>query len=123
MGQTKFSKAKLMQNIRFRNRGNKFLANLKQEIRRISQQKNLIVSADKTSNNYLVPPEKYKKLLDKEIQKCYRKESKQNVQKINLEHKQTAAELDLEERIFHTTPKEAYITLKDHKPDFQTNPV
>ena len=68
------------------------------------------------------PPEKYKKLLDQEIQKCYRKENKQNVQKINLEHKATAVELELSDRMFHATPREAYITLKDHKPDFETRP-
>ena len=41
---------------------------------------------------------------------------------MKLEHQKTAAELDLEDRIFHTTPRDAYITLKDHKPDFQTRP-
>ena len=84
-----------MQNIKFRKRGNKFLANLNEEVKKISQEKNLIVSADKTTNNYLVPPLKYKKLLDKEIQKCYKKDSIQNVQKVELEHKKTAEDLDL----------------------------
>ena len=46
--------AKLMQNIRFRNRGNKFLANLKQEIRRISQQKNKL----KTGTIFTLPTQK-----------------------------------------------------------------
>ena len=86
---------KLMQNIKFRRRGNNFLANLNEEVKKISQEKNLIVSADKTTNNYLVPPLKYKKLLDKEIQKCYKKDSIQNVQKVELEHKKTAEDLDL----------------------------
>ena len=67
-------------------------------------------------------PEFDQTLKDKEIQKCYKKESKQNVHKINLEHKATAVELELSDRLFHTTPREAYITLKDHKPDFETRP-
>ena len=45
-----------------------------------------------------------------------------NVGKVSLEHKQTAADLELDERIFNTTPREAFVTLKDHKPDFQIRP-
>ena len=38
------------------------------------------------------------------------------------EHRKTAAELELDDRIFTTVPRESYIKLKDHKEDFQTNP-
>ena len=43
---------RLMQGIRFRKRSNSFLGNLKKEIGKISNQKSLIVPADKTTNNY-----------------------------------------------------------------------
>ena len=61
-------------------------------------------------------------MIDSEIQKNYRKENSKNVDKVNKEHGQTVQELDLEDRVFSTTPRPAYITLKDHKPDFKTNP-
>ena len=113
---------KLIQNIKFRKRSNKFLGKLNKECRRISNQKNLIVPADKTTNNYLVPTDKYKSLVDKEIQKNYRKEDPNNVTKINREHGKTVKELELEDRVFKTAPRNAFVTLKDHKPDFQTRP-
>ena len=78
--------------------------------------------ADKTTNNYLVPTDKYKSLVDKEIQKNYRKEDPNNVTKINREHGKTVKELELEDRVFKTAPRNAFVTLKDHKPDFQTRP-
>ena len=39
-----------------------------------------------------------------------------------MEHMHTAAELELDDRIFNTTPREAFVTLKDYKPDFQIRP-
>ena len=82
----------------------------------------MIIPADKTTNNYLVPPAKYLKLVNKEIQKSYRKENPRNVEIISAELCKTATELGLEDRIFNTKPRNAFVTLKDHKPDFQTKP-
>ena len=70
----------------------------------------------------MVPPDKYKNLINKEIHKSYKKEDVKNVGKVSLEHMHTAAELELDDRIFNTTPREAFVTLKDHKPDFQIRP-
>ena len=64
---------KLLQNIKFRKRSNKFLGELNKQCRKISQQNKLIVPADKTTNNYLVTTENYKSLVNKEIHKNYRK--------------------------------------------------
>ena len=41
---------------------------------------------------------------------------------MNAEHAKTAEELEVADRMFITTPREAFITLKDHKEDFHTNP-
>ena len=113
---------RLVQNIKFRKRSNPFLTTLKKEIEKISEQKDLIIPADKTTNRYLVPPNQYMKMLEKEIQKSYKKENQQNVKKVNVEHAKTAEELEISDRMFVTTPREAFITLKDHKEDFATNP-
>ena len=113
---------KLVQNVKFRKRSNHFLKALNIEAKRISAQKDLIVSADKTSNRYLVPPEKYLNLLDREVQKNYKKVDPENVKHVEGEHTKAAADLKIADRMFVTTPREAYITLKDHKEDFQENP-
>ena len=113
---------KLVQSIKFRKRSNPFLTTLKNEIEKISEQKDLIIPADKTTNKYLVPPNQYMKMLEKEIQKSYKKEASENVKKVNVEHANAAKELEISDRMFATTPREAFITLKDHKEDFATNP-
>ena len=105
----------MVQNIKFRKRSNPFLTTLKKEIEKISEQKDLIIPADKTTNRYLVPPNQYMKMLEKEIQKSYKKENQQNVKKVNVEHAKTAAELEISDRMFVTTPREAFITLKDQR--------
>ena len=113
---------KLVQNGKFRKRSNPFLKTLKKEVSKISDQKDLIIPADKTSNRYLVPPGKYLGLMDKEIQKSYKKETPEKVEAVNKEHAKTAEELEIADRMFSTVPREAFLTLKDHKQEFQTNP-
>ena len=44
------------------------------------------------------------------------------MENVRDEHAKTVLELDLEDRVFTTIPREAYVTLKDHKADFKTNP-
>ena len=112
----------MVRNIRFRKRINPFLTKLKNEIVQIYDQKDLIVPADKTTNKYLVTPEKYMNMLDKEVQKSYKKETPENVKTVHDEHAKTANELDIGDRMCVTTPREAFILLKDHKEEFETNP-
>jgi hypothetical protein len=113
---------KLVQNIKFRKRSNPFLKTLKKEIEKISDQKDLIIPADKTSNRYLVSPGEYLGLMDREIQKNYKKETPEKVKAVNDEHAKAAEELEIADRMYTTTPREAFLTLKDHKQDFETNP-
>ena len=44
------------------------------------------------------------------------------VDKINGEHIQIGNDLELQDRVFETTPCQAFITLKDHKEGFVNNP-
>ena len=114
--------AKLLQNVKFRKRSNPFLSTLKNEVKRITTQKDMIIPADKTSNNYLVPPNKYKQLVEKEINKKYKKANPEEVELVAKGHAKTAADLEIADRMYKTTPREAFITLKDHKEDFGQNP-
>ena len=115
--------AKLVKNVKFKERSNTFMSKLNMEIKKISSKKELIVPAGKTFNNYLLPTKTYTDLIEKEIQKNYKKEKVKNVQKVEKEHLETAIGLELEDRIFSTTERNAFITLKDHKEDFQVNPA
>ena len=46
----------------------------------------------------------------------------ENVEIVKKEHAETAEDLEIGNRMFVTTPREAFITLKDHKEDFNVNP-
>ena len=107
--------ALFVRKIKFRKRTNKFMSVLNMEKKKISRQNELIIPADKTSNRYLVKIDEYNKLMEKEIQKDYRKEAYENVEEVAHEHSKVARDLDIADRMFKTTPREAFITLKDHK--------
>ena len=51
-----------------------------------------------------------------------KKETLENVDIVATEHSKVASELDIADRMFKTVPREAFITLKDHKEDFDVNP-
>ena len=114
--------ADLVKNIKFRKRSRPFLSTLKEEINKINKQKNMIIPADKTSNSYLVPAPQYKKLLEKETQKDYKRETGINVEKVNAEHRKSVVDLELADRVMNTVPRNAFLYLKDHKENFQNNP-
>ena len=46
------------------------MSDLDKEISRVKKQKDLIIPADKTTNKYLVPPEKYKTLIELEAERA-----------------------------------------------------
>ena len=60
--------------------------------------------------------------MDREVQKSYKKEDPENVQNVERQHAKTAEDLEIADRMYKTTPREAFLTLKDHKEDFQENP-
>ena len=60
--------------------------------------------------------------MNKEIHKKYKKASPEEIKKVDSERAQTAVELELEDRMFKTAARDCFITLKDHKEDFNVNP-
>ena len=59
---------------------------------------------------------------EREIQKDYKKEDLKNVDAVAKEHAKIVSDLEIANRVFTTTPREAFVTLKDHKDDFESNP-
>ena len=101
---------------------NPFQQKLNSEKEMIRNEPKLVVSADKTSNFFKVEPEEYKELVKKNVEAEYKKENKQNIQKVNKAHKKIVNKLEIEDRVFKTVKRECFITLKDHKDNFQNNP-
>ena len=108
--------------IQFRRVQNPFLQKLSADARKINASNEVYVPADKTTNLYKVPPDEYKKLLNDNITANYKKASTTVKTRIDREAKKIAKRLDLEDRIEQYAEKDAFITLKDHKENFENNP-
>ena len=89
----------------------------------IKKSSDLLIPADKTSNFYKMDSTAYNGLLQKNITKTYKKVSPNTATSIELEAKEIARRLDLDDQINTTAKREAFITLKDHKPNFANNPT
>ena len=112
----------LIKNIEFENKTNPFQQQLKNEKEMVKNEPKMIVSADKTSNYYKVDPKEYKELVKKNVEAEYKKETARNIQNTNKAHKKIVKKLEIEDRVFRTINRECFVTIKDHKENFQNNP-
>ena len=113
----------MIPNIKFRFVKDAFQKKLKGDIPKIKQLSNAFLFADKRSNIYEMPEEQYKKVLHDNVTKTYKKAPPKLETSINLEAKNIAELINLDDRIECIARTPAFITLKDHKPDFQQNPL
>ena len=110
--------------IEFRHKRDKFQNLLSKEISEIRNTKDLIIKADKTRNLYKMSPEKYKKLLEENIKKNYKKvNSNDRAERLDEEAKRITDRLQISDRVEKTNKKQAFILLKDHKEEFETKPT
>ena len=109
----------IIKTIKFQNISNKFQKELKLDIKKVKSNPNILVFADKTSNIYQLTTENYEKILRDNITNSYAKAPKNLENAINLEAQCIAKKLNLENRIESAAPAQAFVTLKDHKPNFQ----
>ena len=112
----------LVKNVKYRKYTNKHQEKLKAEVVTIKNENNLIVAADKTSNHYIVNPSDHEKMVKKEVTKDYKKANKSTVKKVDKAHQKIVKKLEINDRVFETTKREAYVTLKDHKENFHNDP-
>ena len=110
--------AEMIKNIEMRKTSNPLQEQMKEDVKKIKSIPEVIVQADKTSNLYLIKPEPYSKYLINTMTKEYKKTDVSTMDKINVEAARTARELELDDRIEGIAKKTAYLTIKDHKPDF-----
>ena len=92
------------------------------DIKSIRKSNNVFIFADKTRNLYETSKENYNKLLTENISKTYRKTNNKIYSNINKEAKAIANSYEIAERVDCLPMTDAFITLKDHKPNFTTNP-
>ena len=113
----------LVSNIEFTGHRSSFQKKLNGDVKKIKMSKDVIVAADKTSNLYSLSKEHYEKLLKDNVTKSYRKASGPIKHDIDMEGSDITTGLQLADRMEVIAEREAFITLKDHKPDFTNKPT
>ena len=114
---------KMIQSVTFKQVNNPFLNKLKEDTDRIKNEPKLVIAADKTTNFYKLEPSTYNDLLEKNIAKSYKKAQPETTQAIHKENKAIATKLRIDDRVDTTADKDAFITLKDQKPNFANKPT
>lgn len=113
----------LIRDIEFSDQTNDFQRELRKDMKSVKEDSHLVIKADKTTNFYRMKPCDYNDLVDKNIQRSYKKANKEQEAKINKDAKAIAEELELSDRIETMAKRDAFITLKDHKPNFNNAPT
>ena len=114
---------KMIQSTKFKHINSPFLNKLKDDAIKIKNETKLLIAADKTTNFYKLEPSAYNDLLEQNITKSYKKAQPDTVQAIHAENKNITTKLGIDDRVDKTASKEAFITLKDHKPNFANKPT
>ena len=114
----------LIQNIKFKDIKCKFQSKLRNDIKTtIKKPDSLLIPADKTTNYYAMNTKTYNTLITDNVTKTYKKSNDNTVKSIDQKTAKIAKELNLDDRIETLARKEAFVTLKDHKPTFYNNPT
>ena len=74
---------KTISSIKFRHIRNKFPTKKNEDIKNINNTKELLINADKSSNIYKMTKEDYKKHLENNITKTYKKSNRNKINSIN----------------------------------------
>ena len=113
---------KMIHSVKFKQVNNPFLNKLKEDTDRIKNEPKLLITADKTTDFNKLESSTYNDLLEKNITKSYKKALPETTQAIHKENKDIATKLGIYDRVETTARKDAFITLKDHKPNFANKP-
>jgi hypothetical protein len=114
----------MIENLKFRQIKDRFQQKMQTDIRtKIKNNDKLLVPADKTTNYYTMDTDSYETLLHKNVTKTYKKINSETVSEIEMQNKKITETLDIDDRVKVTAKREAFITLKDHKPNFNNNPT
>ena len=107
------------EDVEFRRTSNPLMEQMKKDVKRIKKCTRVIVDADKTRNLYCMKTEDYVKLLKENITQKYRQVDGSVTNDIHEEARDIASELDIEDRITDQPKSKAFITIKDHKENFE----
>ena len=113
----------LAKNVKFRRTNNEFQQKLKIDTRNIRNSQKTLTPADKTSNMYRLSKEEYENFRTNAITAKYKKASKNLKEKVDKSGLKFAKKAGVADRMEINATNHAFITLKDHKENFQNNPT
>ena len=112
----------LIKDIEFREHNNSFQNKLKHDVRDVKTEPTVLIKADKTTNYYYkMEKNDYNEHMQKIITKDYKKTNNYAFNRVTKEDKDIAKKLEIDERVYSTSKREAFLTLEDHKPNFMNN--
>ena len=112
----------LISNLQYHRSNNPFQKKMQEDLKKLKNSPNIVVEADKTNNIYLVKPSEYKKLVIDNITQSYKICEQTEKENIDQKSARIAQGLELQDRIQKLNENNCFVTLKDHKPNFQTYP-
>ena len=112
----------MVKEIKFRKMRNNIQQKMYEDMRRFKESDSIFVKSDKSGNLYEIEKGKYKQMMFKEVVKNYKKAPPDLEKELNCEAKMLAHRLGIVDRVEKYNTKNCFITIKDHKSDFKTNP-
>ena len=112
---------KMIENIKFRNSNDRFQTKLRSDIQKVNASDKVLVFAEKTRNVYQMEKDEYEKLLRENITKTYKKANENTADLINTEFNSFNTDLDISDRVETMAKHQAFITIKDHKDNFENS--
>ena len=113
----------MFKNIEFRQVRDDFQDQLQHDIRKINKSTKAFIPAEKTTNVYEVDKTTHDKLIMDSITSTYKKANTNTINTINNKAKNIATNLNIADRAERMAERQAFLTLKDHKDNFQNKPT
>ena len=109
----------MVENVEFKRTNCAYMTKLKIEKEKISNENDLIIKADKSSNMYKINKDRYLEIVQNEISKTYKRVTNPSkIKNMDLNAKNTTDKLGISERIQKTKKAFAKVQVKDHKERF-----
>lgn len=96
---------------------------MQQDLKRTKASNKTTTFADKTANIYRLTKEEYEKILNDSITATYKKANNNIKKKINADGKQELRNIKVLKRMQKNRENNSFISPKDHKENFQSNPT
>ena len=113
----------MVRNIEFRNAKSVFQDRMREDMKSMQQSERTLTPADKTSNMYRLKKGEYEQMRRNAVTSQYKKASAKIKDQIEKGSAKFAKDAGVLERMDQSGNNNCFVTLKDHKENFQNNPT